>query len=87
MLAERFVAVAALGRVHAGGAAVIASAAFDGFEGGAQPLLNRVEAALADARAAGCGVVDENGGPAGVHMQQRGESAQIPAVAGRDERQ
>ena len=73
--------------MHAGGATVVASAAFDGFEGGAQPLLNRVEAALADARAAGCGVVDENGGPAGVHVKQCGESAQVPAVAGGDERQ
>ena len=51
MLAERLVAVAALGRVHAGGATVFASAAFDGFEGGAQPLRNRVEAAFANARA------------------------------------
>ncbi len=62
MLAERLVAVAALGRVHAGRTAVVASAAFDGFEGGAQPLRNRVEAALANARAAGGCVVDENGG-------------------------
>ena len=87
MFAERLVAVAAFGRVHAGGATVFASAAFDCFKGGAQPLRNRVEAALANARAAGCGVVDENGGPAGVHVKQRGESTQIPAVAGGDERQ
>ena len=86
MLAERLVTVAALGRVHAGGATVFASAAFNRFEGGAQPLRNRVEAALANAGAAGCGVVDENGGPAGVHVKQRGESAQVPAVAGGDER-
>ena len=86
MLAERLVAVAALGRMHAGGATVVASAAFDGFEGGAQPLRNRVEAALANTRTAwGC-VVDENGGPACVHVKQRGEPAQVPAVAGGDER-
>ena len=72
--------------MHAGRTAVVASAAFDGFEGSAQPLRNRVEAALANARAAGGCVVDENGGPAGVHVTQRGEPTQVPAVAGGDER-
>ena len=53
--------------------------------GGAQPPPNRVEAALADARTARRGIVNEDRGLAGIDVVERGEPSQIPAIAGGDE--
>ena len=47
----------------------------------------RVEAALGEAGAAGVAVVDEDGRQAGVRVQRGRDAADVPAVAGGDERQ
>ena len=47
----------------------------------------RVVAALGEAGAAGVAVVDEDREPAGVRVQGGGDAADVPAVAGREQRQ
>src|SRR6478735_5073629 len=86
-LVERVVLVAALGRLDAGRAAVLAGARRDRVAGGGEPGARRAEAALGEAGSARVAVVDEDGELAGVRMDRGRHTADVPAVAGREERQ
>src|SRR3954453_15935344 len=59
-LVERVVAVAALGCLHTGRAAVVAPAGRDGLPGGAEPAVCGPVAALREPRPTGMAVVDEH---------------------------
>ena len=84
---EGVVAVAAFGGLDAGGAAELALAGGDGVAGGGEPGAGGVEGAFGEARTAGVAVVDEDGGQAGVGVQGYGHAADVPAVAGGEERE
>src|SRR6266511_39177 len=84
-LVEGMVAVAALGRLDAGGAAGLAGAGPDGVPGRAQVLGGELVAALGDAGAAGVAVVDEDGGHAGVRVPGGRQATDVPAVAHREQ--
>ena len=86
-LVEGLVLVAALRRLHARGAAVEAAAVADGVARGAQPGRRLVVAALREAGAAGMPVVDEDREPAGVRVQRGRDAADVPPVAGGEQRQ
>src|SRR5438874_4747202 len=79
-LVERLVQVPALRALHARRAAVLARAAVQQLRGVADPVLERLEAALADADAARVPVVDKDRRRAGLEMQIRREPANVPAV-------
>ena len=87
-LVERVVLVAALGRLDARRAALGAPARPRWSRGSrsATPRAAR-KPALGEAGAAGVAVVDEDGQQAGVRVQGRRDPADVPAVAGREERQ
>src|SRR4029077_15608164 len=84
-LVQGFVEVAALGALHAGGAAGLAGALGDQARGVAEQALELLVAALGDADAAGVAVVDEDGRAAGLEVDVGGEAADVPAVAHRDQ--
>ena len=86
-LVERVVAVAALRRLHARGAAVVAATRRDRLPGRPQPVGRGVEAALGEPGTARVAVVHEDGEPAGVGVQRGRDPADVPAVAGREQRQ
>ena len=86
-LVQRVVAVAALRRLDARRAAALAPAARDRLAGGRQPLPGAVVAALGEAGAARVAVVDEDGQLAGVGVQRRRDAADVPPVAGGEQRQ
>src|SRR5664280_2152379 len=87
ILVQRSVAVPALGRLDAGRAPRLALAGRDGLAGGRQPLLAGGVPALGEPRAAGVPVVDEDRRAPGVLVQRGGDPADVPAVAGREQRQ
>src|SRR4051812_84342 len=74
-LVEGLVEVAALGRLHARGAARLAGALRDQPQGVSHQALERVEAGARDADAARVAVVDEHGGPPGLVVEGGGEAA------------
>src|SRR4051794_5990886 len=84
---EPFVEVPALRALDAGGASVLARAAFEHAHGVCDPALELLEAALGDADAAGVAVVDEHRRLARVLVDVRREAADVPAVAHRPERE
>lgn len=84
---QRIVAVAALGGLDAGRAAGVALAGGDGLPGGREPFAGRAEGALGETRAAGVAVVHEDGGEQRIRVQRDRHSADVPAVAGREQRQ
>ena len=87
-LVERVVAVAALGRLHARRAARRRTRRPRSPRGWrVSQSRRRVEAALGEARAARVAVVDEDGQRAGVGVQGGRDAADVPAVAGREQRQ
>src|SRR5215213_7026014 len=86
-LVEPLVQVAALRRLDAGRAAVLAGTACEQALRVLDPALEHVEAPLGDADAAGMAVVDEHGRPAGLEVDVRAEAADVPAVAHRPQGQ
>ena len=86
-LGERFVEVAALRRLHAGGAAGGAGALGDQAVGVAAELLEALEGGARDADPAGVAVVDEDRRAAGLGVEVGGEPADVPAIAHRDQGQ
>src|SRR5215211_907382 len=86
-LVEQFVEIAALRRLHAGGAAVLAWTPGEQPLGVRDPSLEDLEAALGDADASRVAVVDEHGRPPGLEVDVRGEAADVPAVAHRPQGQ
>ena len=87
LLVQRVVAVAAFGRLHAGRAAGPALAGCDRGPGRRQPLGQNGVAASGEPGPAGMPVIDEHGGPSGVGMQRGGNPADVPSVAGGEQRQ
>src|SRR3954468_6779853 len=85
-LVEPFVEIAALRALHARGAPAVTGAAVQHLQRVGDPAFELVEPALGDADAAGVPVVDEDRRPAGVRMNVRRQSADVPAVAHRPER-
>ena len=59
----------------------------DRLPGGGQPVPGCGEAALGEAGTAGVAVVDEDGELPGVRVQRGRDAADVPAVAGREQRQ
>ena len=87
LLVQRFVEVAALGALHAGGAAGLAGALGDQPLGVAEQALELLVAAQGDPDPAGVAVVDEDRRAAGLEVDVGREAADVPAVAHRDQRQ
>ena len=85
-LVQWAVAVAALGGLHAGRAALRALAGRDGPRRRLDPASRLLEAAFGEARPAGPAVVDEHGGGAGVRVQDHRDASDVPAVVRGDER-
>src|SRR5688500_14594921 len=81
VLVEGVVPVAALGALHARGAAELARAAPDRLESGPDVAGALGEAELGVAGSAGVGVVDEDRGRAGLGVVGDRHPAQVPAVA------
>src|SRR6201989_2479575 len=86
-LMERFVEVAALGTLDAGGAAGLAGALGAQPLGNAEQALELLVAAPGDPDPAGVAVVDEDRRAAGLEVDVGREAADVPAVAHRDQRQ
>ena len=86
-LVERVVLVAALGGLHARRAALGAGAVRDRLAGGREPGAGGPEAALAEPCPARVAVVHEHGELAGVGVQGGGDAADVPPVAGREQRE
>ncbi len=86
-LGERFVEVATLRRLHARGAARGAGTLGDQAVCVAAELLEAVKRGARDADPAGVAVVDEDRRAAGLGMEVRGQPADVPAVAHRDQGQ
>ena len=84
---QRFVVVAALGALDAGGAARFAGAFLDGRQGGPPKLLQDLEPLLGDANPAGEGVVDEDLSPARIGVFGGGEATDVQSVAHGEEGQ
>ena len=78
------VAGAAFGRMHAGGAAVLAGAGCHGFIGGFQQGAGIAEGLAREASAAGQAVVNKHGGQPQLRVHGRGYAAKVVAV-GHDE--
>src|SRR5690606_10619556 len=85
-LVQRLVEVAALGALHAGGAAALAGALADEASGAAHQPLEALVAAPGDPDAAGVAVVDEDRGAAGLQVDVGREAADVPAIAHREQR-
>src|SRR5690606_4832410 len=86
-LAERLVAVTAFGRLDAGRAPGSALAGRDRVPCGAQPVPRSGVAAFREPCASLVPVVDEDGEQPGVGVQRSGHPADIPPVAGGEQRQ
>ena len=86
-LVQRLVEVAALGALHAGGAAGLAGALGDQPLGVAEQALELLVAAQGDPDPARMAVVDEDRRAAGLEVDVGREAADVPAVAHRDQRQ
>src|SRR5690606_24289026 len=86
-LVQGIVAVAALGGLDAGRAPGVAFAGRDGLPGGRQPGAGGVEGPLGEAGAARVTVVDEDGGQQRVRVERHRDTADVPAVARREQRQ
>lgn len=84
---QGFVAIAAFGGLDAGRAAAFAFAGRDGFAGGRQPVRRAGVAAFGETGAAFVAVVHEHREQARIGVQLRGDAADVPAVAGGEQRQ
>jgi hypothetical protein len=80
-LIQGLVIIAALGRLHAGRAAVSAGTFFHGFQSSLPELPGCLVSLLSDANASGVGIVNKNLRLAGIGMEGSGNAANVIAVA------
>src|SRR6185437_10813929 len=83
---QRFVAVAALRRLHARRAAVLASTCRNRVTGGGEPNGRGFVSPFGKTRATGMAVVDDDGQTSGVGVPSGGDAANVPAIARREKR-
>lgn len=86
-LVQRIVAIAALGRLDARWATGFALAGGDSIAGRANPLREGLVATVGESCTTRVPVVNKNGGLLGIGVHDRGNTADIPAVAGGNQRQ
>src|SRR5260370_35328629 len=87
MLGERLIAITACGGLDAGWAACLALTAANGLRGGAEPFRRRLVAPFSKTRTSVMPVVHENGQLTGRGVDIGGYPANVPTVAGGEQRQ